>query len=329
MEENRPLLTIAIPTWNRAAILEKALERILPQVNDFKEMIELVISDNASTDPTREIIQKFKTAYPGVRLISFLQSSNTGMFGNFRKCRELSGGKYFWLLSDNDYVFPGVISAVVKGLQQYPEISLFFLKDWVNAQPEGDIFYNITQNGDFNAFIKKATYYPTLISSGIIRNSKGRDAEIFEKYQGNLFVGFMFLLESVRSGFPIITMNGASLYLEKAEPSFDVFKAWIEDMSECIRYAQETGVLKKSSGLFYKNIVAREILYRYYMVYKQKGSIFRTTGIGLTDLFNRLYRHYRSCANFWKFIFPVAVAPVPVLKFYSGLRKPKTARIDS
>ena len=60
---NRPLLSITIPTWNRAPILEIALSQLLPQLIEFKDSIELIISDNCSTDNTSEVINKFKLKF--------------------------------------------------------------------------------------------------------------------------------------------------------------------------------------------------------------------------------------------------------------------------
>ena len=42
------LLTIAIPTFNRAEILDEALKRVLPEIKQFEEFIELIVSDNFS-----------------------------------------------------------------------------------------------------------------------------------------------------------------------------------------------------------------------------------------------------------------------------------------
>jgi abequosyltransferase len=54
----QPILTIAIPTYNRDFILSKALDNLLPQLSIYEDDIELIISDNASTDNTQEVIKE-------------------------------------------------------------------------------------------------------------------------------------------------------------------------------------------------------------------------------------------------------------------------------
>ena len=127
--KNNPILTIAIPTWNRAEILDKALAALLPQISSFKDSLEIVISDNASDDHTKQIIEQYSEQYSRLNIIHYTQSENTGYYGNFKKCRELSNGQYFWLLSDNDYVANGLIDYLINILKTKSP-SFIFLKDW-------------------------------------------------------------------------------------------------------------------------------------------------------------------------------------------------------
>jgi len=57
MQTDKPLVSIIIPTYNRANYLEKAIESVLKQTY---ENIEIIVSDNASTDNTMEVMQKYK-----------------------------------------------------------------------------------------------------------------------------------------------------------------------------------------------------------------------------------------------------------------------------
>ena len=52
-------LSIAIPTHNRAHFLKEELDILLPQVLTRKEEIEIIISDNVSTDDTESMIHKY------------------------------------------------------------------------------------------------------------------------------------------------------------------------------------------------------------------------------------------------------------------------------
>ena len=140
---DKPLLTIAVPTWNRASILDNALSALLPQIKHNKNKIEIIISDNASDDNTNEVIKRHCTVNNSLNIIHNIQSENTGYFGNFHKCRTLSKGTYFWLLSDNDFIAKGLVDYILDILLgQKP--SFVFLRDWKHTD-------KVSNSSDFNS----------------------------------------------------------------------------------------------------------------------------------------------------------------------------------
>lgn len=77
----RPELTIAIPTYNRLNTLKKSLRKAL-EYSKGKD-IEIFVSDNASTDGTKEYINSLKKEYP--RLKYYRNEKNLGLDGQFPK----------------------------------------------------------------------------------------------------------------------------------------------------------------------------------------------------------------------------------------------------
>ena len=65
VNNNKPLLSICIPTYNRAKYLENTLDSIV-QNSVFNNRIEIVISDNASTDNTRELCENYSSKYSNI-----------------------------------------------------------------------------------------------------------------------------------------------------------------------------------------------------------------------------------------------------------------------
>lgn len=106
--ENK-LLSILIPTFNRASVLEKTIEQLicLSEIYPFT----IIICDNASTDSTQEIIAKYTLKYDNI--ISFCQKRNVGYDRNVAKCYSLVTTKYMWLLGDSSIInaekFPYII----------------------------------------------------------------------------------------------------------------------------------------------------------------------------------------------------------------------------
>jgi len=96
------LVTIAIPTYNRKDYLRLAVESALAQTH--KE-IEILISDNASTDGTASYLRGLHDP----RIVIIEQPTNLGMVGNFNACLTNARGEFFLMLSDDDVLKPHAI----------------------------------------------------------------------------------------------------------------------------------------------------------------------------------------------------------------------------
>jgi glycosyltransferase involved in cell wall biosynthesis len=115
----RSLVTIAIPTYQRAAQLRRAIESVLAQEY---EPVELVIADNASTDGTRELCEDYTARHPSVRYVR--HATNVGPTANFQHLRTLARGDYFLFLGDDDWIDPGYVAACVAAIEDNPGTSL-------------------------------------------------------------------------------------------------------------------------------------------------------------------------------------------------------------
>ena len=111
-----PLLSICIPTFNRAPFLAELLEALLPQLPALGDQVELLISDNASTDATPRLVASFQKR--GLALRSVRNAENLGADGNFLQCLSLSRGRYLWLLGDDDLPTPNAVPQLVSLLVQ-------------------------------------------------------------------------------------------------------------------------------------------------------------------------------------------------------------------
>ena len=114
----RPLLTIAIPTFNRAGQLETLLDVLEPQLSGRSE-VELFVSDNASDDRTPEVIAAAASrfALAGARLRAHRQPRNVGSDANFAFCFAQANGQFFWMCGDDDLIVPNAVAEVLALLQ--------------------------------------------------------------------------------------------------------------------------------------------------------------------------------------------------------------------
>ena len=113
-----PLVTIAIPTFNRAnGYLRNAIECALAQT--YRD-IEIIVSDNCSSDNTGEIVGTFSD--PRIRY--FRHDVNIGANNNFNYCLEKAQGSYFLLFHDDDAIDPDFVETCMKNAGYSNDIGL-------------------------------------------------------------------------------------------------------------------------------------------------------------------------------------------------------------
>jgi len=102
-------LSICIPTFNRADYLPTLLDSILAQ-EPFACELEIVISDNASSDGTQAVLEQYGPRFE--RFVHHRMERNMGADLNFLKVVELASGEFCWLMGSDDKIEPGGVAAV-------------------------------------------------------------------------------------------------------------------------------------------------------------------------------------------------------------------------
>lgn len=113
------LVTIAIPTYDRVDRLRRAVESVQ---NQTYRQLEILVSDNASTDGTASLCKEFARSDPRVRYIR--RSKNLGAADNFRCSLEEATGEVFMWLADDDWLDPGYIEACVQAFHAHPSVAM-------------------------------------------------------------------------------------------------------------------------------------------------------------------------------------------------------------
>lgn len=119
MVNAKPCVSLGLPVFNGENYLKQALNSILNQTyNDF----ELIISDNASTDKTRQICLGYATEDNRIRY--YRNKENIGASNNFNKVFLLSSGKYFKWCTHDDVLAPEYLKKCMGVLENDPSIIL-------------------------------------------------------------------------------------------------------------------------------------------------------------------------------------------------------------
>lgn len=109
----KPLVSILIPTWNRAHFIAEAINSALSQ--DYRP-IEIIVCVDGSTDSTLEVLKKF----PDIKVIAFPE--HKGMCYARNACLDAFTGSYVQFLNDDDALCPDKFKRQVDFLEMRPEI---------------------------------------------------------------------------------------------------------------------------------------------------------------------------------------------------------------
>jgi glycosyltransferase involved in cell wall biosynthesis len=120
----KPLVSICVPTANRASYLRESLRSIRAQ--DY-EPLEILISDNCSDDETREICEKAAAEDARIRYIR--QPKPLGLYANHNVCIEESRGEFLGFFHDDDDRDAHIISRYAAFLLVHPDVGVVS-SDW-------------------------------------------------------------------------------------------------------------------------------------------------------------------------------------------------------
>ncbi|MCI0400597.1 MAG: glycosyltransferase [Gammaproteobacteria bacterium] len=137
-----PLVTVGMPVRNGANTLRRSLDSLVQ--SDYPNL-EILISDNASTDDTPNICRDYMTRYA---IISYSRNeTNVGITANFQKVLSKAKGCYFAWAAADDWWAPDFVSRLVGELELYPDAVLAMCAT-ERVSPQGLVFDTIRFTGD-------------------------------------------------------------------------------------------------------------------------------------------------------------------------------------
>lgn len=134
-QSKKPILSICIPTYNRATYLDKCLQSLMNQVIDRQNEVEIVICDNNSTDNTYDVVSKY--IRDGVE-IKYTKNSVNVHDKNFYIVINNANGIYRKLINDSTIFNEGSIDKILKTVKD----------NYVSRKPI--VWTNSVNNGSIN-----------------------------------------------------------------------------------------------------------------------------------------------------------------------------------
>lgn len=168
---NSPILTIAIPTRNRSNFLFQNLLQLKKELRDIDfNLVELIVSDNFSTDNTQAIVNEIIA--DGLPVCYIRNKVDIGWGQNFIQCFNMASGVYVLILGDDDFFVDGALSKLIFYLNNNLEYGVVSVKtygfdiDYKAEYPgkgDSEIVYRNSAS-----FIRDAGALLTLISACVI-----------------------------------------------------------------------------------------------------------------------------------------------------------------
>lgn len=312
---NQVLLTIAIPTFNRASYLDLCLKKISEEIAslcaDRRCLVAIYVSDNASSDDTPGVIAQYQgeqtKAFKSVR-----NSKNIGPDLNIAQCYESAITPYVWIVGDDDVFLPGGLGMVLDALLE-KEVDILYVNNYwfkdsyIERPRRKELQGTVIFRSDLE-FARRTNVMLTFISGLIVRTGVGLDCRS-DLIASNL-VQLSWVLPLLRDGkcFAIIE-NWVVAAKGSNSGGYELVKVFGSNLKKIT-----DGILKD------KPKVAKVILngtivnfFPSFILEFRKGSVNfadKNMAVGLVELFGENWRYYF-------FLMPLIKLPLYVANRYN------------
>ena len=319
------LLTIGIPTYNRASILRGTLINLAKQIEKSGlRDVEIVISDNCSTDETVSVCAEIAAQFPSVPTRYFCNDTNIGFDRNVDALFHRSNAEYIWTFSDDDVANDAAVVNIRRLLAE-KFVKFAFVNYDINV--DGKIIESRYGSGptrwvDSRDLLKTVRFSISLVTSCVF-NREAWLASHTEKYFGTLFI-HLFTSRDVLShgaalivGQKLIRMIKPSLEnsrKEKRGEKTDQIEFYMRAHLKFLQYADELSSFgfDKETCFKAKCLGESEDL-RQVLNYKLAAADYDHKE--LIKIWCELRQYRALTARFWCLTTPLLFAPNGFLKF--------------
>jgi abequosyltransferase len=317
LKEGEILLSICIPTYNRSKFLDLCLSQLLKQIDPFKNIVEVIISNNCSPDDTDDIVEKYKNL--GFEIHYNKNKENIGADGNLEKCFQLSTGKYLWLFGDDDLILDGKFDKIIHILQNtnYGSIHLkhyWFMYDYIKEMPSTVTSeFKYLEYTDSIEYLKVLNVQTTFISGNIINKSLISGNIDSKKYLSSNLNHLYWILNAIFQSKKNLIVESPLLACQAGNTGgYELFKTFaVSFRNICIDAGVKNNVPDK-----FMHSIDNQLLFNFFpsfiLDYKRKiGNTFNTEKPN-----SILYNEFKNKPIYWGLVFPLFFLPNKVDKFY-------------
>lgn len=311
---NSKLLTIAIPTYNRAQYLDQCLSQICKQVRKYNEYIELIVSDNCSSDDTYEVVKKY---VDDVNDIIYLRNEeNIGADNNFIQCFKQASGKYVWIFGDDDVLLDGALDKIMNIIQQgnYGVIyvnSYGFKNNWRLERPNNYYGKNTVVYETQKAFLHRVSYFLTFVTGSICNKSLAVEIMDLSLLRGTNLpqLGWSFAA-LLRAECNVVINEFLIAATVDNSGGYDLCKVFGENFNKIMK-----SFIPKGLSISCIDMINKELnlsFFPYFIVKQRQGN----SKFDHNDLFKMLYPLFNRYLMFWICVVPLIYLPVKCMALW-------------
>ncbi len=238
------LLSICIPTFNRANYLKLCLSQFCKQMAPFLDEVELLVVDNHSTDHTKDIVADIQKQFPFVSY--YRQEQNVGADGNFYWCFKHAAGIYVWIFGDDDILLDHKLK-VVMGLLKNNQPDVVYLGGYAFSGddylleapknkpilPKPDIEFDLSKE----KFLNKVHYNMTFATANIVNKSILPQSFNCEPFLGLNLIHTCWIFEALILGSKFAVINEKAIAAKTNNTGgYKLFETFSENFNKIIQY---------------------------------------------------------------------------------------------
>ncbi len=221
---SRPLLSICIPTYQREGFLRECLASI--DAEGVLDVVEVVVSDNASTDRTVDVLAEYANRLP-LRWIT--QETNIGADRNFDAVVAMAEGEYCWLLGSDDVLEPDSVGKMVATLRTetpdilhfgYVQTDIALKRLYTASPPAGRVGSSPQAWAHYFGNVPNLSLMFTFMSSFVFRRVLWMDRrEQVQGWVGSFYIHMLTMHAALADGASLVAISDCLVLARGGNPN--------------------------------------------------------------------------------------------------------------
>jgi abequosyltransferase len=308
------LLTIAIPTFNRATFLQLCLANLVPQVKEFGNEVELLVSDNASSDATVEVVRRYASTLPSLRAVR--NRENIGSDRNIAQCYGLANGKYVLIFGDDDVLLPGALRRLAPILRGADHGVVFmkaygYDRDYLRERPLATAG-RARVYSDPQRFARDVNVNCSFISANIVNRSLigARDPGTF--VGTHLVQVYLFFLASLGASSNVYLSGYWVAAKRNNSGGYDYLHVFASNFNAALDHFSGAGLSAETRRAIKRTIVFRHLPY-YVLRMRTEGG----EALDMRAAERTLHEQYADTPSYRVYLLPILRLPLALAKAWT------------